>query len=85
MIIVCYLRGFELIIFAIDQALYGNKDDSEGNGTEDDNTSAGSGKKPSTEVPPTDDGDDAELCTDAAIDTIFNSAEGTTYAFKGSS
>nr|XP_018911716.1 PREDICTED: matrix metalloproteinase-14 isoform X2 [Bemisia tabaci] len=65
------------------QALYGSRDDSEAHGSEDDNTSAGSGKKPSTEVPPTDDGEDAELCTDARIDTIFNSAEGVTYAFKG--
>ena len=28
-------------------------------------------------------GEDAELCRDASVDTLFNSADGVTYAFKG--
>ncbi|XP_046393280.1 matrix metalloproteinase-14 isoform X2 [Ischnura elegans] len=62
------------------QELYGKKDPSgtKGGGTPG---SGGGGKKPEPEEPPT--GEDVELCTDATIDTMFNSAEGATYAFKG--
>ncbi|XP_073984475.1 matrix metalloproteinase 1 isoform X2 [Rhodnius prolixus] len=40
------------------------------------------GNKPSTTEPPGEE-EDAELCNDATVDTLFNSAEGVTYAFKG--
>lgn len=52
------------------QALYGQK--TEGSGTKSHRTTA---------PPPTEE--DAELCTDPRVDTMFNSAEGHTYAFKG--
>ncbi|KAL1140593.1 hypothetical protein AAG570_000523 [Ranatra chinensis] len=70
-----YVSSFELDeddVSAI-QALYGKKSGQGPNPT--------SGKKP-TEPPPSD-GEENELCNDATIDTIFNSAEGITYAFKG--
>lgn len=54
------------------QSLYGEKD----------SNTKGTDSKPQTEEPPPDN-EDAELCNDATIDTIFNSAEGVTYAFKG--
>ncbi|KAK9503723.1 hypothetical protein O3M35_010224 [Rhynocoris fuscipes] len=55
------------------QALYGKKSRTGGSG--------GSGTPSTTEAPTEDE--DAELCNDATIDTLFNSAEGVTYAFKG--
>ncbi|XP_046668364.1 matrix metalloproteinase-2 isoform X3 [Homalodisca vitripennis] len=75
-----FYRGYEPT-FELDsddveaiQALYGPpKTDSDGKS---------SGRKPQTEEPPVE-GEDGELCADATIDTIFNSAEGVTYAFKG--
>jgi len=36
-----------------------------------------------TTQPPVPSGEDAELCQDASVDTLFNSADGVTYAFKG--
>lgn len=54
--------------------MYGEKQDT-------DSAGSGSGSHPTTEEAPTEE--DAELCNDATIDTIFNSAEGVTYAFKG--
>ncbi|XP_054270072.1 matrix metalloproteinase-2 isoform X2 [Macrosteles quadrilineatus] len=59
------------------QELYGEKDST--------NKGSGSGSdgKPSKDAPPDEEGEDSELCNDATIDTIFNSAEGVTYVFKG--
>jgi hypothetical protein len=37
----------------------------------------------STDAPPDEEGEDSELCNDATVDTMFNSAEGVTYVFKG--
>lgn len=61
------------------QALYGTSDSS-GEGS-DHPTSTVRPPGP-TAIPPTPDGD-LELCNDGSIDTIFNSAEGVTYVFKG--
>ncbi|XP_071455412.1 matrix metalloproteinase-14 isoform X2 [Hetaerina americana] len=63
------------------QELYGKKDPSGTKGGASPGAGAGGGKKPEPEEPPT--GEDVELCTDARVDTMFNSAEGATYAFKG--
>jgi len=63
------------------QELYGEKDGGgRGSGS---GSGGGSGPNPSTVAPPDDEGEDSELCNDATIDTIFNSAEGVTYVFKG--
>ncbi|XP_039295486.1 stromelysin-2 isoform X2 [Nilaparvata lugens] len=77
-----FYRGYEPY-FQLDdddveaiQALYGKKKDSGG-----DSDGEGSDKKPATDEPPSEE--DGELCADATIDTIFNSAEGVTYTFKG--
>ncbi|CAA9999914.1 unnamed protein product [Nesidiocoris tenuis] len=74
-----YQSSFELDEDDVEaiQALYGEK-------TYKDPTGSGSGRKTTTEAPeePGDE-EDAELCNDATIDTLFNSAEGVTYAFKG--
>lgn len=53
------------------QALYGEK-----------SSVPKGGVKPQTEEPPGSE-EDGELCNDATVDTLFNSAEGVTYAFKG--
>jgi matrix metalloproteinase-14 (membrane-inserted) len=44
---------------------------------------ADGGKTTTTTEVPVASGEDAELCNDASVDTLFNSAEGVTYAFKG--
>ncbi|XP_046410034.1 matrix metalloproteinase-14 isoform X1 [Neodiprion fabricii] len=54
------------------QALYGPKTEDSGSGTKHHHT---------TIAPPGEE--DPQLCTDPQIDTMFNSAEGHTYAFKG--
>ncbi|KAG8238011.1 hypothetical protein J437_LFUL015289 [Ladona fulva] len=59
------------------QELYGKKKTTKGGG----GSSSAGGKKPEPDEPST--GEDVELCTDASVDTMFNSAEGVTYAFKG--
>lgn len=41
----------------------------------------GVGKVP--ESPGGGGSEDEKLCTDSKIDTLFNSADGSTYAFKG--
>ncbi|XP_075235425.1 matrix metalloproteinase 1 isoform X2 [Lycorma delicatula] len=76
-----FYRGYEQY-FTLDdddveaiQALYGKKKDLT------DSAGEGSDKRPTNEDAPTEE--DGELCTDATIDAIFNSAEGVTYAFKG--
>lgn len=40
-----------------------------------------SGPKPTTTVSPSEE--DSELCTNSKVDTMFNSAEGHMYVFKG--
>jgi matrix metalloproteinase-14 (membrane-inserted) len=57
------------------QALYGKK-------TNKTPTSTGV-KTTTTTESSVHSGEDAELCNDASVDTVFNSAEGVTYAFKG--
>ncbi|KAE8746417.1 matrix metalloproteinase [Frankliniella occidentalis] len=59
------------------QALYGRKS----RNTDSDSDSAGTSNRHSTTEAPTEE--DAELCTSASVDTIFNSADGSTFAFKG--
>ena len=54
------------------QALYGTKSEDEGTETN---------VHRSTVAPPGEE--DPELCTDPKVDTMFNSAEKHTYAFKG--
>lgn len=83
-----FYRGYEPS-FTLDvddiqgiQALYGKKTRYEDNG------SGGSAPRPKpgrTEAPPTSPsgGEDAVLCKDAKIDTIFNSKDGETFVFKG--
>lgn len=57
------------------QALYGKKTHK---------TPVSDGPKTTTTThTPAPSGVDAELCRDASVDTLFNSAEGVTYAFKG--
>lgn len=58
------------------QALYGRKS----RNTDRDSDSAGTTNRHTTESPTEED---AELCTSASVDTMFNSADGSTYAFKG--
>ncbi|XP_034238116.1 matrix metalloproteinase-16 isoform X3 [Thrips palmi] len=58
------------------QALYGRKS----RNTDRDSDSAGTSNRHTTE-PPSEE--DAELCTSASVDTMFNSADGSTFAFKG--
>ncbi|VVC43446.1 Hypothetical protein CINCED_3A002822 [Cinara cedri] len=66
------------------QALYGASTSAEeAPDSDDDSTSQGSGKKTTTQEPPGTDGSDAELCTDTKVDTLFNSAAGETFVFKG--
>lgn len=66
------------------QALYGASTSAEeAPDSDDDSTSQGSGKKTTTQEPPVSDGSDAELCADTKVDTLFNSAAGETFVFKG--
>ncbi|XP_025830615.1 matrix metalloproteinase-14 isoform X3 [Agrilus planipennis] len=73
-----YDPAFSLDIDDIEgiQSLYGEKTDKTDNDDSDGGESVG---KP-TAMTPTED---KELCNDPRIDTIFNSADGETYAFKG--
>lgn len=64
------------------QALYGGAS-AEAPDSDDDSTGQGSGKKTTTQEPPGTDGSDAELCADTKVDTLFNSAAGETFVFKG--
>lgn len=57
------------------QALYGKK-------TRKTPDSNGVKTTTTTHSPPPS-GEDAELCRDASVDTLFTSADGVTYAFKG--
>lgn len=66
-----HLTSYKLQYLVL-QALYGEKSSVKPKG----------GVKPQTEEPPGSE-EDAELCNDATVDTLFNSAEGVTYAFKG--
>jgi len=68
------------ILFHFPQALYGSNS---GGDSDDDSTGQGSGKKTTTQEPPGTEGSDAELCTDTKVNTLFNSAEGETFVFKG--
>uniref|UniRef100_A0A0A9Z365 Matrix metalloproteinase-14 n=2 Tax=Lygus hesperus TaxID=30085 RepID=A0A0A9Z365_LYGHE len=72
-----YQSSFELDEDDVEaiQALYGQKPYKD---------PSGGGKKTTTEAPvePGDE-EDAELCNDATVDTLFSSADGVTYAFKG--
>ncbi|XP_012278476.1 matrix metalloproteinase-14 isoform X2 [Orussus abietinus] len=54
------------------QALYGSKTDDEGTGTSHRTTVSPSGSE-----------EDPRLCMNPKVDTMFNSAEGHTYAFQG--
>lgn len=84
-----FYRGYEPS-FTLDiddiqgiQALYGKKSryDKEGGDTGGSNRP---NNRPRTEAPPTSSsGNDAILCKDAKMDTIFNSKDGETYVFKG--
>ena len=70
------------------QTLYGSRGSFGGgddNDEEGDNTGAGSGKPTSTVKPPVapNPEGDPELCNGGTFDTIFNSADGGTYVFKG--
>ncbi|XP_021941826.1 matrix metalloproteinase-14 isoform X4 [Zootermopsis nevadensis] len=56
------------------QALYGKKASK---------TPMSTGVKTTTTESSVPSGEDAELCNDASVDTVFRSAEGVTYAFKG--
>lgn len=55
------------------QALYGTKSDDGGSETNYNHRT--------TAAPPGEE--DPLLCSDPKVDTMFNSAEGQTYAFKG--
>lgn len=72
-----YQPGFQLDDDDIDaiQTLYGRKTSSK----------PGSGVPSAPEPPesPGSDEDNAELCNDVQVDTLFNSADGDTYVFKG--
>lgn len=57
------------------QALYGKKTNKAQTPNGDKTTTTAKPSMPS--------GENAELCRDPSIDTLFSSAEGETYAFKG--
>lgn len=74
-----FYRGYEPY-FRLDeddiqgiQALYGTKTSNNGG--------VPSGPKPTTTASPSEE--DSELCTNSKVDTMFNSAEGHMYVFKG--
>lgn len=82
-----FYRGYEPA-FTLDiddiqgiQALYGKQ--TRYGGKDADSSNSNRPNKPKTEAPPTSSGDDAILCKDSKMDTIFNTKDGETYVFKG--
>lgn len=65
------------------QSLYGGSTSQEDPDSDEDSIGQGSGKKRTTQEPPDTEGSDADLCADTKVDTMFNSAAGETFVFKG--